>query len=233
MTGEAQKAFLLAWKAELDNGTDMKAFVQPNPPDISRNAIGVAVRLDGKTLKPIPDNTIFYPIHLKVTRDNLDEMLSSMADKPDSYFLAEWFSEQQLDAFFELGTSRLRSRHFLWTRKSLPKARHLGKTRSRFLTFAGSPSVSGASRLSMTCRCNSAPGRSWACSAPTARESRRCRGSWRRRFDRTPARFWSAANCRLERRPRRPEAPDRDRSPTSQPAATFSGLGKYLLSVPN
>jgi ribose transport system substrate-binding protein len=101
MTGEAQKAFLLAWKKELQNGTDMHAFAQPNPPDISRNAIGIAVRLaDGRKLKPTPENTIYYPIHLQVTKDNLDQTLALMQDKPDSYFLAEWFSEPQLDAFF-------------------------------------------------------------------------------------------------------------------------------------
>ncbi len=101
MTAEAQKAFLLAWKKELEVGTDMQAFAQPNPPDISRNAIGIAVRLAaGRKLKPIPENTIYYPIHLEVTRDNLDQTLAQMKDKPDSYFLAEWFSEAQLDAFF-------------------------------------------------------------------------------------------------------------------------------------
>ena len=101
MTGEAQKAFLLAWKKELNSGTDMKAFAQPNPPDISRNAIGIAVRLiAGRKLKPEPDNTIYYPIHLEVTRANLDQTLATMQDKPDSYFLAEWFSEGQLDALF-------------------------------------------------------------------------------------------------------------------------------------
>lgn len=101
MTGEAQKAFLLAWKKELDSGTDMQAFAQPNPPDISRNAIGIAVRLAaGRTLKPVPHNTIYYPIHLEVTRENLDQTLAQMKDKPDSYFLAEWFSEPQLDALF-------------------------------------------------------------------------------------------------------------------------------------
>ena len=101
MTGEAQKSFLLAWKKELQDGTDMRAFAQPNPPDISRNAIGIAVRLaDGRKLKPVPENTIYYPIHLQVTKDNLDQTLALMKDKPDSYFLAEWFSEPQLDAFF-------------------------------------------------------------------------------------------------------------------------------------
>ena len=101
MTGEAQKAFLIAWKKELAGGTDMRAFAQPNPPDISRNAIGIAVRLAaGRKLKPVPKNTIFYPIHSKVTRDNLDATLALMQGKPDSYFLAEWFSEPQLDALF-------------------------------------------------------------------------------------------------------------------------------------
>jgi ribose transport system substrate-binding protein len=101
ITGEAQKAFLLAWKDELASGADMKAFAQPNPPDISRNAIGIAVRLvAGRKLKPQPDNTIFYPIHQQVTLDNVDQVLAGMRDKPDSYFLAEWFSEEQLDALF-------------------------------------------------------------------------------------------------------------------------------------
>ena len=97
MTGEAQKAFLLAWK----NEPAMRAFAQPNPPDISRNAIGIAVRLiAGRKLKPQAENTVFYPIHQEVTRDNLDGTLDAMRDKPDSYFLAEWFSEVQLDDLF-------------------------------------------------------------------------------------------------------------------------------------
>lgn len=101
MTGEAQKAFLLAWKKELASGTDMKAFAQPNPPWISRNAIGIAARLiAGRKLKPVPGNTIYYPIHLEVAQANLDQVLATMKDKPDSYFLEEWFSEPQLDALF-------------------------------------------------------------------------------------------------------------------------------------
>ena len=97
MTGEAQKGFLLAWQKQ----PGMRAFAQPNPPDISRNAIGIAVRLAaGRTLKPVADNTIYYPIHSQVTNDNLAATLDQMKDRPDSYFLAEWFSEPQLDALF-------------------------------------------------------------------------------------------------------------------------------------
>ena len=35
-----------------------------------------------------------------MTRDNIDQVLAQMQDKPDSYFLAEWFSEAQLDSLF-------------------------------------------------------------------------------------------------------------------------------------
>lgn len=101
MTGEAQKSFLLAWKKELEGGTDMRAFAQANPPWISRDAIGVAVRLaQGRKLRPLPENTYYYPIHRTVSRDNLDEVLGEMKDRPDSWFLEEWLSEPQLDALF-------------------------------------------------------------------------------------------------------------------------------------
>jgi ribose transport system substrate-binding protein len=101
MTGEAQKAFLLAWKKELQSGTDMRAFAQANPPWISRDAIGFAVRLaEGKKLKPLASNTYYYLIHRTVSRGDLDQVLAEMKDKPDSWFLEEWLSEPQLDALF-------------------------------------------------------------------------------------------------------------------------------------
>jgi ribose transport system substrate-binding protein len=101
MTGEAQKGFLEAWKKERDAGNPMKVFVQANPPDISRTALGIAVRVaNGRTLKPLPDNTYYYPITKTVTEQTLDATLASMKDKPDSYFLAEWLSEPELDALF-------------------------------------------------------------------------------------------------------------------------------------
>jgi ribose transport system substrate-binding protein len=98
MTGEAQKAFLMAWKKE---GSHMRAFAQANPPWISRTALGVAVRLaEGRKLKPLPHNTYYYPIHLRVTEANLDQVLDQMKDEPDSWFLEEWLSEKQLDDLF-------------------------------------------------------------------------------------------------------------------------------------
>jgi len=101
MTGEAQKGFLQEWKKQHDAGNPMKVFVQVNPPDISRTALGIAVRLaQGRHLKPLADNTYFFPITKTVTSDTLDATLASMKDKPDSYFLAQWLSEPELDALF-------------------------------------------------------------------------------------------------------------------------------------
>jgi ribose transport system substrate-binding protein len=101
MTGEAQKGFLQEWKKQRDAGNPMKVFVQVNPPDISRTALGIAVRLaQGRRLKPLPDNTYFFPITKSITVDTLDVTLQSMKDKPDSYFLGQWLSEPELDALF-------------------------------------------------------------------------------------------------------------------------------------
>lgn len=101
MTGEAQKSFLLAWKKELDAGHDVHLFARSNPPEIGRTAVGVAVRIaQGRKLKPLPNNTYHYPIKVEVTNDNLAQLLDSVKDKPDGYFLGEWLDEKELDALF-------------------------------------------------------------------------------------------------------------------------------------
>ena len=102
MTGETQKAFLEEWKKALAAEPSLKIFAQVNPPDISRTALGIAVRLDeGKKLKPLKDNTYYFPITKFVTSQDLDTTLAAMKDKPNSYFLASWLTEPQLDALFE------------------------------------------------------------------------------------------------------------------------------------
>lgn len=102
MTGEAQKGFLKEWKKQRDAGNPMKVFVQVNPPDISRTALGIAVRLaEGRKLKPLADNTYYFPITKTVSAETLDATLDSMRDRPDSYFLGQWLSEPELDALFE------------------------------------------------------------------------------------------------------------------------------------
>jgi ribose transport system substrate-binding protein len=102
MTGEAQKGFLQEWRKQRDAGNPMKVFVQVNPPDISRTATGIAVRLaQGRKMKPLPENTYYFPITKTVTADTLDATIGSMKDKPDSYFLGQWLSESELDALFQ------------------------------------------------------------------------------------------------------------------------------------
>ena len=102
MTGETQKAFLEEWKNALVKQPDLKIFAQVNPPDISRTALGIAVRIAaGKKLKPLKDNTYYYSITTFVTSADLDATLAKMQDKPNGYFLATWLSEDQIDALFE------------------------------------------------------------------------------------------------------------------------------------
>ena len=102
MTGETQKAFLEEWKSALAKQPDLKIFAQVNPPDISRTALGIAVRIAaGKKLKPLKDNTYYYSITTFVTSADLDATLAKMQDKPNGYFLAAWLSEDQVDALFE------------------------------------------------------------------------------------------------------------------------------------
>jgi ribose transport system substrate-binding protein len=101
MTGEAQKGFLQEWKKQRDSGNPMKVFVQVNPPDISRTATGIAVRLaQGRKMKPLPENTYYFPITKTVTAETLDAAIDSMKDKPDSYFLGQWLTEPELDGLF-------------------------------------------------------------------------------------------------------------------------------------
>jgi ribose transport system substrate-binding protein len=102
MTGETQKAFLEEWKKVLEKQPNLKIFAQVNPPDISRTALGIAVRLAaGKQLKPLANHTYYFPITKFVTSRDIDATLAAMKDKPNSYFLASWLTEPQLDALFK------------------------------------------------------------------------------------------------------------------------------------
>lgn len=100
VTGETMTGFLRVWK-DMDEKNGFSSFAQNNPPGISRTALGIAVRLlQGKKLKPLPDNTFFYPVRDIVTNENLQEYMNSNQDKPDTYFLDEWLSEKELDDLF-------------------------------------------------------------------------------------------------------------------------------------
>ncbi|MEJ2709666.1 MAG: substrate-binding domain-containing protein, partial [Anaerolineales bacterium] len=101
MTGEASKSYLKLWQEKLDAGETFVTFAQANPPGISGSGMKVAARVAaGHTLKEQPDNTFYYPISRFVENDNVAEVLAEMGDKPDTYFLDEWLTDEEADALF-------------------------------------------------------------------------------------------------------------------------------------
>lgn len=102
ITGENMVGFLKKWK-QLKDAKSFSTYGQNNPPGIGATALGIGVRLlQGKEFKePLPNNTYYYPISTHITNDNLAAELDKVKDKPDTYTLDEWLSEEQLDALFK------------------------------------------------------------------------------------------------------------------------------------
>ena len=73
ITGETFVGFLRVWK-ELKDTQGFETFAMNNPPGISATALGIAVRLcDGRRLKPLENNTYYYPVRDILTNDNFEE----------------------------------------------------------------------------------------------------------------------------------------------------------------
>lgn len=101
VTGETMMGFMRMWKS-LKDKNGFETFGQNNPPGISATALGIGVRmLQGKRLKPLPDNTFFYPVKDLVNNKNFDDYFDKNKDKPDTYYLDERLSEVELDNLFE------------------------------------------------------------------------------------------------------------------------------------
>ena len=102
MTGEATPGYLKMWKEQLAAQPDFKSFGQANPPGISGSAMKVALLTAiGCQLTPLENTTFFYPIAKTVDPSTLDSVLGEMGDKPDTYFLDEWLTDEQALALFE------------------------------------------------------------------------------------------------------------------------------------
>ncbi len=102
MTGSNTMGFLRLW-ASLREETGFESFAVANPPGISVSALKVAVNLlQGKELveDKVDNNTITVPLPLKVTNDNLDDILDKYKAKPDSFFLDGWLTDEQIDNLF-------------------------------------------------------------------------------------------------------------------------------------
>jgi len=102
VTGENMVGFLKKWK-QLKDEKGFSTYGQNNPPGIGATALGIGVRLlQGKQFKePLENNTYYYPIGTHITNDNLEAELEKVKDRPDTYTLDEWLSEEQLDALFK------------------------------------------------------------------------------------------------------------------------------------
>lgn len=101
VTGETMMGFLRMWNNLKSKGS-FETFGQSNPPGVSATALGIAVRmLQGKKLKPLKNNTFYYPVKDLITNENFDRYFEMNNDKPDTYFLDEWLSEEELDRLFE------------------------------------------------------------------------------------------------------------------------------------
>lgn len=103
VTGELMMGFVKEWK-RLKDETGFSSYGQNNPPGIGATALGIAVRmLQGKELKEglVENGSYYYKIKDHVTNENLDEYFDKYQHEPDSYFIDEWMTEEELDALFK------------------------------------------------------------------------------------------------------------------------------------
>ncbi len=102
MTGEATPGYLKMWKEQLAKQPDFQSFAQANPPGISGSAIKIAALVAiGCKLDEIPNNTFYYPISKFGGNEALDQFLKEMEGKPETYFLDEWLTDEQVLALFQ------------------------------------------------------------------------------------------------------------------------------------
>lgn len=101
MTGETFVGFLRVWN-DLKGSSGFDTFAMNNPPGIAYTAMGIGVRmLEGKTLKPLANNTYYYPVKDILTNENFEAYYELHKNKPGSYFVDEWLSDAELDALFQ------------------------------------------------------------------------------------------------------------------------------------
>ena len=100
MTGDPVVGYFKQWATLKDKG--FKTFVQTNPPAIVASGLKIAVRLAlGQKMKPLTDNTYYYPISLTVDNSNFNQVYATLQGKPDTYFLDEYLTDAKADALFQ------------------------------------------------------------------------------------------------------------------------------------
>ena len=104
VTGETQVAFIKEWKAMKD-ATGFETFGIENSPGAICTSLGIGVRLlQGKKLKAdvfAAPNTIWTKPVLSVDNSNIDAVYNKYKDVADSFYVNQWYSEEQIDALFQ------------------------------------------------------------------------------------------------------------------------------------
>ncbi len=103
ITGELMMGYVKRWK-ELKDDTGFGSYGQNNPPGIGATALGIGVRmLQGMEMKDdlVQDGYYYYNVKDHVTNENIDSYFDEYQHEPDSYFIDEWLTEEELDALFK------------------------------------------------------------------------------------------------------------------------------------
>lgn len=91
----------------LDKGSTMKMCSQPNPPSIVASGLRIAVNLaEGKepadgALGGLYGRAFIYDIKAWFTDENFQEMKALVENEGDDYLLTEYWSEEEVQAFFK------------------------------------------------------------------------------------------------------------------------------------
>jgi len=114
ITGETQVAFIKEWKKMKDQ-TGFSTVGIENSPGAVSTSLGIGIRLlQGKKLKPdllIVDPNVqplaskphviwTHPV-LQVDNSNIDKVYDEYKDWADSFYVNQWYTEDQIDALFQ------------------------------------------------------------------------------------------------------------------------------------
>lgn len=107
MTGEAYAGYLRLWDETTKQHPGFTSVAVVNPPGIASSGLRVALELlqgrkvDASQLGGTFGNSLYVPIPLVITQDDLAQALEDYADKPDTYALDGIISQEDAAAFME------------------------------------------------------------------------------------------------------------------------------------
>ena len=89
----------------MKDATGFETFGIENSPGAVCTSLGIGLRLlQGKKLKAdvfVSPNTIWTRPVLEVDNKNIDAVYAKYKDVADSFYVNQWYSEEQIDALFQ------------------------------------------------------------------------------------------------------------------------------------